>query len=62
MDNLLHPKQATQAETARWVELVLFLAILTTATSISFGWQEIPFFTLWGAGWTVIAWALLPEA
>ena len=62
METQFSTRRPTRAETARWVETLLIASFLMTAMSVPLGWHEIPFFTLWGTGWTLIAWALLPEA
>ena len=61
MEPFLSARQVTRAETAKWVETLLITSFLLTALSVPLGWDEIPFFTLWGTGWALIAWALLPE-
>ena len=62
METHFSARRATRAETAKWVEILLIASFVMTALSLPLGWQEVPFFTLWGTGWALIGWALLPEA
>jgi hypothetical protein len=61
MDQYFGTRYPTRAQSARLVDTIALLAIAMIGFSALAGWREGPFFTLWGFGWTIVWWALLPE-
>ena len=61
MESECRPQKMTRELAASRVQAAIFLATLSILLADGLGLPGINFFALWGVGWLIISWAMLPE-